>query len=165
MLCNDYVSEKLYNALSRNIIPIVFGGVNYTHFAPPKSFIDANQFESIDDLKKELIRIKSDMNEYFKYFWWKGYYKVEKNKADHFCSLCQSLHRDKLQDKVKVYKDIYQWWNDNQCQPESHILTKRSLSDDPLNWYDDYDHRKVELDTKDDFETNNEDLNITFDDK
>ena len=31
----DYVTEKTYNALKQNTIPIVLGGVNYTRELPP----------------------------------------------------------------------------------------------------------------------------------
>ena len=45
-ICKDYITEKTYNALKLNTIPIVLGGVNYTHLLPPGSFINAAKFVS-----------------------------------------------------------------------------------------------------------------------
>ena len=43
-ICHDYITEKAFNALKLNTIPIVLGGVNYTSLLPPKSFINAAKF-------------------------------------------------------------------------------------------------------------------------
>ena len=45
-ICKDYITEKTYNALKLNTIPIVLGGVNYTDILPPHSFINAAEFIS-----------------------------------------------------------------------------------------------------------------------
>lgn len=48
--CRDYITEKLWKALVLPVVPIVMGGGNYTKFAPPHSFIDVNEFESVKAL-------------------------------------------------------------------------------------------------------------------
>jgi hypothetical protein len=45
-ICKDYITEKTFNALKLNTIPIVLGGVNYMAELPPGSFINAAQFVS-----------------------------------------------------------------------------------------------------------------------
>ena len=45
-LCKDYVTEKFFRAATLDIIPIVFNGAEMSKFAPPMSYINANQFES-----------------------------------------------------------------------------------------------------------------------
>ena len=45
-ICKDYITEKTFNALKLNTIPIVLGGVNYTSVLPPGSFINAAEFVS-----------------------------------------------------------------------------------------------------------------------
>ena len=45
-ICKDYITEKTFNALKLNTIPIVLGGVNYRAELPPGSFINAAQFVS-----------------------------------------------------------------------------------------------------------------------
>jgi alpha-1,3-fucosyltransferase len=36
-LCEDYVTEKLFKVMDEVIIPVVYGGANYSRFLPPKS--------------------------------------------------------------------------------------------------------------------------------
>jgi hypothetical protein len=43
-ICKDYVTEKMFNALKLNTIPVVFGGANYSQILPPGSYIDALDF-------------------------------------------------------------------------------------------------------------------------
>ena len=43
-LCKDYVTEKMFNALKLNTIPVVFGGANYSNILPPGSYINALNF-------------------------------------------------------------------------------------------------------------------------
>ena len=45
-ICTDYITEKAFNALKLNTIPIVLGGANYTKLLPPKSFINAAEYIS-----------------------------------------------------------------------------------------------------------------------
>lgn len=44
-ICDDYVTEKFFNALKYNVIPVTFGGTDYSAIAPPHSYIDALSFE------------------------------------------------------------------------------------------------------------------------
>ena len=40
------VSEKFYNALLFNVVPVVYGGANYHSLAPKNSYIDVRNFSS-----------------------------------------------------------------------------------------------------------------------
>ena len=40
------MTEKFYNALLFNTVPIVFGGANYSAVAPKDSYIDVRDFPS-----------------------------------------------------------------------------------------------------------------------
>ena len=40
-VCKDYVTEKFYDALTQDIVPVVFGRADYQHFAPPQSYMDS----------------------------------------------------------------------------------------------------------------------------
>ena len=53
------------------IVPIVMGGTNYKDFAPPKSFIDVNDFKSVEELTYYLQYL--DMNDVKKKFLQKKY--------------------------------------------------------------------------------------------
>ena len=70
-LCSDYVTEKLFRTLLLDIVPVVMGGADYKHFAPPKSYIDVADFESPEQLANFLLKLDKDEEEYLSYFWWK----------------------------------------------------------------------------------------------
>ncbi|XP_062139124.1 alpha-(1,3)-fucosyltransferase C [Drosophila sulfurigaster albostrigata] len=117
-LCVDYVTEKLYSAMQRRIVPVVFGGANYTRFLPPHSYIDANRFESVEQLASHLRYVANDVNEYMSYFWWRQHYQLVQHSP--FCDLCAQLHRPGAQHRTQFYGDIEAWWF-NSCRFQSHI--------------------------------------------
>lgn len=117
-LCVDYVTEKLYGALQRGIVPVVFGGANYTRFLPPHSYIDAERFESAAQLAAHLRYVANDVNEYMSYFWWRQHYRLGQQSP--FCALCARLHSPGWAYRTQIYGDIQAWWF-NQCRLESRI--------------------------------------------
>ena len=97
-LCRDYVTEKFWEPLRRNIVPIVLGGANYSKIAPYRSFIDViglgleNDPESLAKMLTDLMENKA---KYASYFWWKNYYAIKnsaKDRASDLCKVCQLLH-------------------------------------------------------------------------
>ena len=113
-LCQDYVTEKLYDSVNNFIIPIVYSGANITHFMPPKSYINANDYSTVAELSKYLIYLQYNPQEYIKYFWWKSHYKLVNNRA--FCQLCEKLHELNYIEKRQTYADIRSWWYNGSCQ-------------------------------------------------
>ncbi|KAK8773194.1 hypothetical protein V5799_012273, partial [Amblyomma americanum] len=71
-ICKDYVTEKLFNVLQYDIVPVVLGGANYTRAAPPGSFIDALSFKSPKDLALHLKNVASNFTLYRSFFKWKA---------------------------------------------------------------------------------------------
>ncbi|GAB6023417.1 hypothetical protein CHUAL_008203 [Chamberlinius hualienensis] len=105
-LCKDYVTEKLFNPLNYRLLPVVFGGANYTKLTPPNSYINALDFQSPQLLANYLVKVASDDKLYDNYFQWKGKYKI--GGSHQFCEMCRKLH-DKTE-PVKTYEDIDNWW-------------------------------------------------------
>ncbi|KAH9364459.1 hypothetical protein HPB48_000208 [Haemaphysalis longicornis] len=77
----DYVTEKLFNVLEHDIIPVLLGGANYTAIAPPDSFIDALSFRSPIHLAKYLKRVAGDFQLYAKYMRWKNRRRVDRDRG------------------------------------------------------------------------------------
>jgi len=73
-LCRDYITEKFFNLLDRNIVPIVYGAGNYEAIAPPHSYIDALKYTPVQ-LAHYLDLLDKNDTLYNEYFWWKPYYK------------------------------------------------------------------------------------------
>ena len=113
-ICKDYITEKLFNILDYNIIPIVFGGVGQENFLPPKSSINVFDFRSTAALGQHLIKLSKDHNEYDRYFDWKSEYEME--PYQHYaCQICSKLNSDG--EGRKSWTRLSQWWyEESKCR-------------------------------------------------
>ena len=116
-LCTDYVTEKFFDILNYKIVPVVYGGANYSRIAPPHSFIDARQFEP-KQLADYLMKLDADDALYKEYFAWKDHYDVGtgvKNQVlNGFCDLCRQLHQDN--NRPQIFSQLMNHWlPENQC--------------------------------------------------
>ncbi|XP_037285456.2 alpha-(1,3)-fucosyltransferase C [Rhipicephalus microplus] len=109
-ICRDYVTEKLFKPLTYDIIPVVYGGANYSDAAPPESYIDALSFESPRQLALHLKKVARDFNLYKRHFRWKGKFKIKPFTYYNFCALCRKLHSTDFK-KSSVILDMHHWWN------------------------------------------------------
>lgn len=115
-LCIDYVTEKLFRTMHNYVIPVVFNGADMNRFVPPYSVINANDFETVEDLADYLKFLSKDLDEYKKYFWWKKHYKiVEDGDSVAYCNLCKKINEMNVKHKKQVYVDILKWWYEDSC--------------------------------------------------
>jgi alpha-1,3-fucosyltransferase len=117
-ICDDYVTEKFFEIMNHDIVPVVYGGANYSRIAPPHSYIDALKFTP-ETLANYLKLLDTNDELYNEYFWWKGHYTVEagvKQMARHgFCDLCKKLHQD--EGVSKYYPQLVtEWHPKNKCK-------------------------------------------------
>lgn len=140
-ICTDYVTEKFFQIMKHDMIPVVYGGANYSRIAPKHSYIDARQFKP-KDLATYLRQLANNVTLYNEYFWWKEDYIVEaglqRMARNAFCDLCQKLHQD---DRVQSYKSLASRWDPRRCHRSKFInknshnknKTTNALSLSPLN--------------------------------
>ncbi len=113
-LCQDYVTEKLFRPLYTQIIPVMYGGTNYSRDAPPHSFINVKDYSSPQDLARYLRQLASNETEYNSYFEWKKSYDILKNTIPRgFCRLCEILNEPSFH---KIYPNVQSWWSSGQCK-------------------------------------------------
>ena len=117
-ICTDYVTEKFFQIMARDLVPVVYGGANYSHIAPPHSYIDAMNY-SAKDLAAYLNKLNANDTLYEEYFRWKGDYVVESGQSEivrhAVCDLCRKLHTDnepKVYDRLQL---LHQWVTTHQC--------------------------------------------------
>lgn len=60
----DYITEKFYQALQLEVVPVVLGGGPYKDVAPPDSFVDALAFPSPKLLASYLKKLAADRTGY-----------------------------------------------------------------------------------------------------
>ncbi|XP_041987750.1 alpha-(1,3)-fucosyltransferase C-like [Aricia agestis] len=123
-LSEDYVTEKVLNAMQHNTVPIVFGGANYTRFLPKGSYLDALKMGP-KKLAEEVHRILHSIDsEYFKFFQWKKYYSYHKTNenpdGDVYCRFCEMLNDKAKMNTKTVYPRFSDWWSSEQkCHDKS----------------------------------------------
>jgi alpha-1,3-fucosyltransferase len=111
--CDDYVTEKFFRHVNESLV-VVWGQANYSRYAPPHSYVNANDYDSPQALADYLLSM--DDATYLSYFWWQDYYEVSAPVGDsraHFsqsmCRLCERLHLDTT---PKVYANVSRWFVD-----------------------------------------------------
>ncbi|XP_067130741.1 alpha-(1,3)-fucosyltransferase C-like [Centruroides vittatus] len=105
-ICKDYVTEKFFQILQYDMVPVVYGGADYKKIAPPNSYIDALQF-SPKELADYLYKVANNYTLYNSYMNWKASYKTI--VSINHCDLCYKLHKNKTK---TVIKDLKSWWID-----------------------------------------------------
>ncbi|EFX82063.1 hypothetical protein DAPPUDRAFT_49176 [Daphnia pulex] len=118
-ICPDYVTEKFFKIMGHHIVPVVYGGADYSQYAPPHSYINAREFKP-KELAAYLKLLDANDTLYNEYFWWKDYYDVEYSIEDMsrhgFCDLCRKLHQQQ-DGNFQSNKELESEWGDgNKCQ-------------------------------------------------
>lgn len=106
-ICRDYVTEKFFNVLNYDVVPVVFGGALYKDIAPRNSFIDATQFPNPKDLAAYLSTVLSNSTLYNSFFTWKDRYRVHLHAW--MCDLCERLH-EKSSEVKTLPANLWSWW-------------------------------------------------------
>lgn len=105
--CPDYVTEKFHRAFETGTVPVVFGGANYSLFAPPHSFINARDFGTPKLLADYLRKLSKNSDLYSRYFDWRGTFSLQNNPGWP-CRLCKILNDSGR--ISKSYEDIEDWF-------------------------------------------------------
>ncbi|XP_020290110.1 alpha-(1,3)-fucosyltransferase C-like isoform X2 [Pseudomyrmex gracilis] len=130
--CDDYVTEKVMNPLRYNIVPVVYGGANYSQFIPPNSYVNALDFDSPKELATYLKYLSRDLSRYQSFLQWKKYYRVNGGTKRAVCTLCEVLHKQK---EPKMYLTLSDWYEKEKCpiqtllqRTNDRYATKRTLT-------------------------------------
>ncbi|OWF36759.1 Glycoprotein 3-alpha-L-fucosyltransferase A [Mizuhopecten yessoensis] len=124
--CRDYVSEKFWNALAEEVIPVV--NWHYSNqrppFVPPKSYINIYDFDSVAALGKYLNFVANNDEEFNSYFEWKKYYRVQTGSTS--TTMCKELHQPKLDQRIK---SLSGWLQNDTCTMKTWSKTIASILD------------------------------------
>lgn len=109
-LCEDYVTEKFFNALKYGILPIT-NVKNVVKFAPPHSYLNINDFNSTEDLMKTLENLSRNQELYNSYFWWNEFYRVvDDTQFETQCQFCDILNENGFK-SANNYSKFGNYWN------------------------------------------------------
>ena len=122
-LCADYATEKLFVALNADVVPVVLGGMNYTHILPASAVIDVEDFSSPSDLANYLKYLIKNQTAYEQHLQWKysgqKIWKIPGTSGfpnSRWCKLCEILHRPPDGRIQKTYPHILEWFQRDQCR-------------------------------------------------
>jgi hypothetical protein len=118
--CTDYVTEKLWRSLNKNIIPIVLqpNRESYARYLVPfKSIIHLQDFDfDVRALSRYLYKVNSDFELYYSHLKWTSvysqvYYSTEFLEPHRMCELCKKLNTHR---SLVYYTKIADFFN-SQC--------------------------------------------------
>lgn len=115
-----------------NVVPVVYGGANYSQFIPPNSYVNALDFDSPKELATYLKYLSQDLSLYQSFLQWKKYYRVNDGTKRAVCTLCEVLHKQK---EPKMYLTLSDWYEKEKCpiqtllqRTNDRYATKRTLT-------------------------------------
>ncbi|XP_047740625.1 glycoprotein 3-alpha-L-fucosyltransferase A isoform X2 [Hyalella azteca] len=124
-LCNHYVTEKIFNLLRYDVIPVTYGLGHELTGAPKDAYIDVFDFPDVQSLAAYLLYLDSNTTAYNEYFRWKQFYEVNSFlAAGSLCKLCEILVRGI--EPEREYTSMEAWSNEGQC---INVDENRRLSD------------------------------------
>ena len=112
--CKEYVTKKLWHVMSVDIVPVVLGHTNYSHWLPAHSYIDVRDFASPRLLVDYLKRLDANDTLYNEYFRWKSQYRCDIRSFNNACELCRYLHETNGRQQ-RVDDIITRWDSKKNC--------------------------------------------------
>jgi alpha-1,3-fucosyltransferase len=130
-LCKDYVTEKLFETLLYDIVPVVYGGVDYSYWIPRSGYINVADFKSVQALTNFLKHLSSNSTAYNSYFEWKRHIRITNTRYKMFCDVCIKLHLEDYFGKMKknpALSDMVEYFGErSNCQ-------RTLLENDQIVW-------------------------------
>jgi alpha-1,3-fucosyltransferase len=92
-VCRDYITEKFFDTIKFDVVPVVLGGGDYSYYLPKSGFVNALDFEGPAELAQYLVQLSSDKAAYNRYFEWKKYIGHDRNHPVQafLCEMCIKL--------------------------------------------------------------------------
>ena len=111
--CKDYVTEKFWNIIKTDVIPIVYWPPGQKPDNVPKhSYINMDDFPNLRKFNEYLIKVSDNSTLYNSYFEWKRYYDFTEPGP---CRLCKALHTYSVRQSV----NLEAWFHTDICSPSS----------------------------------------------
>ena len=125
--CVDYITEKLWLTLRKDVVPVVMGGADYKRHLPPHSFIDVREFASAKHLADYLLMLSNNDALYRQYFEWKRRYRI--GTYGHYCQMCAYMNRVYGQEHTGMTDEKMAYFADadQQCVKPENYFTREDL--------------------------------------
>ncbi|XP_057693954.1 alpha-(1,3)-fucosyltransferase 4-like [Corythoichthys intestinalis] len=109
----QYITEKLWNAVSAGAVPVVLGPTrkDYERFLPPEAFIHVDDFPSVKELARYLLQLKREPVRLMWHLRWRTGFGLHQPAfwSEHYCTACKALR--KTVGQTHVVHDLTQWFD------------------------------------------------------
>lgn len=97
-ICSEYITEKFFNTLNYNTLPVVLGGGDYSKYMPKSSFINMLDFSNLEELGMYMNYLSSNKTAYLEYFKARQYLStvLDNPKHSNFCEMCIRLQLEEF---------------------------------------------------------------------
>uniref|UniRef100_A0A0N5A6C1 Fucosyltransferase n=1 Tax=Parastrongyloides trichosuri TaxID=131310 RepID=A0A0N5A6C1_PARTI len=120
--CKYYITEKFFDRILFNSVPLVNARRIYNENIPPNSFIPFDDFSSPDEMAEYLNYLINNTDEYIKYFRYRKHGWQQKEGNDYRCYTCQNIRNFLDSGKKRIIYDIDVWMeNNNECLVDNYI--------------------------------------------
>lgn len=112
-ICEDYITEKFFDILRYDIIPVVYGGGDYEYHVPKSAYINVMDYETPKKLANYLMFLSKNTTAYNAYFAWKRNIKfVDYPYFGPLCELCIRLNLELYEGvKHKTIVQLDEFWS------------------------------------------------------
>ena len=110
--CRDYVTEKYWNSLSREQVPIVNWKSLDRKIVIPNSYINVYDFKDLKSLSAYVKKVGDNETLYNSYFEWKKSYKNWQHCSS--CQICHALHDESR--PAQIIEDLDSWVRNDICE-------------------------------------------------
>ncbi|XP_015225717.1 PREDICTED: alpha-(1,3)-fucosyltransferase 4-like [Cyprinodon variegatus] len=109
----DYITEKLWNAVQAGAVPVVLGPSrkNYERFLPAEAFIHVNDFPSVRELARYLVKLRGDPLQMRRHLDWRRSYSLHQPRfwGEHYCMACRAVRRST--GRSQTVTDLTRWFH------------------------------------------------------
>lgn len=92
-LCYGYITEKIFDTVNLNVIPVVLAYANYSYYLPKSAYINVLDFDSPKSLADYMNYLARNKTAYNFYFAWKRFIRTDTKKkiGGYLCEMCIKL--------------------------------------------------------------------------
>ena len=107
--------KSTFNGLSKGVVPVIISGANLSNpdLIPPKSFINAREFETIRELADYLKHVAKKPEICNTFFKWRDNWNVSMNSMNNTdipCAICEKLYAASNQE-IQILDDLPSLFN------------------------------------------------------
>jgi hypothetical protein len=110
-LCEDYITEKFFDNIGHDIVPVVYGHGGHDKWIPKSAYIDVRDFGRVEDLMAYLIYLSKNATAYNSYFKWRQFIVPVDHQYQVYCDMCVKLNLETFYGVANKTFNIRNTWN------------------------------------------------------